>query len=80
MFRDCPTHGLDNWTMPHAIYVGLNHLSKKLLDSVVGGTFMTRKQAQTKNLLDNMMTNYAQWHTESAPTTKVVNSIEEIGS
>ena len=31
-------------------------------------------------LLDDMMTNYSQWHTERSPTGKKVNSIEEISS
>src|SRR4051812_24079141 len=35
--------------------------------------------AATK-LLDEMMTNYSQWHTERAPTGRKVNSIEEISS
>src|SRR4051812_37623675 len=35
--------------------------------------------AATK-LLDGMMLNYSQWHTERAPTGKKVNSVEEISS
>ena len=35
--------------------------------------------AATK-LLDQMMTNYSQWHTERAPTGRKVNSFEEISS
>ena len=35
--------------------------------------------AATK-LLDEMMTNYSQWHTEHAPTGRKVNSVEEISS
>ena len=35
--------------------------------------------AATK-LLDEMMLNYSQWHTERAPTSKKVNSVEEISS
>ena len=35
--------------------------------------------AATK-LLDEMMTNYSQWHTEIAPTGRKVNSVEEISS
>ena len=31
-------------------------------------------------LLDGMMTNYSQWHTERSPTGKKVNSVEEISS
>ena len=35
--------------------------------------------AETK-LLDEMMTNYSQWHTERAPSGKKVNYVEEISS
>ena len=35
--------------------------------------------AATK-LLDDMMANYSQWHTERSPTGKKVNSVEEISS
>ena len=35
--------------------------------------------AATK-LLDDMMVNYSEWHTERAPTGKKVNSVEEISS
>ena len=35
--------------------------------------------AATK-LLDDMMANYSQWHTERAPTGRKVNSIEGISS
>ena len=31
-------------------------------------------------LLDDLMTNYSQWHTERAPTGKKVNSAEEVSS
>src|SRR3954471_24078513 len=31
-------------------------------------------------LLDEMMRNYSQWHTERSPTGKKVNSVEEISS
>ena len=31
-------------------------------------------------LLDDMMTNYSQWHTKRSPTCKKVNSVEEISS
>src|SRR3954470_4997972 len=31
-------------------------------------------------LLDEMMLNYSQWHTERAPTCKKVNSVKEISS
>ena len=31
-------------------------------------------------LLDDMMTNYSQWHTKRSPTCRKVNSVEEISS
>jgi hypothetical protein len=31
----------------------------------------------TTKLLDNMMVNYSEWHTERAPQGKKVNSVEE---
>ena len=31
-------------------------------------------------LLDDLMTNYSQWHTERDPTGKKVNSVEEFSS
>ena len=39
----------------------------------------TASGAETK-LLDEMMKNYSQWHTERAPTGKTVNLVEEISS
>src|SRR3954453_8581392 len=39
----------------------------------------TTVHAATK-LLDEMMMNYSQWHTERSPTGKKVNSVEEISS
>ena len=35
---------------------------------------------EATKLLDNMMTNYSQWHIEQAPTGKKVNSIEEVST
>ena len=34
----------------------------------------------SNNLLDDLMTNYSQWHTERAPTGKKVNCVEEVSS
>ena len=33
---------------------------------------------ESTKLLDNIMTNYSQWHIERAPTGKKVNPVEEI--
>ena len=35
---------------------------------------------EATKLLDNIMTNYFQWHTERAPTGKKVNSVEEVST
>src|SRR4051812_24755131 len=61
-------------------YVGLNFTSRDLLDSAAGGTFMSTTLGAATKLLDEMMTNYSQWHTERAPTGRKVNSVEEISS
>ena len=61
-------------------YAGLNFVSRNLLDSAAGGTFMEITLGEATKLLDNIMANYSQWHTKRAPTSKKVNSVEEISS
>jgi hypothetical protein len=61
-------------------YAGLNFVSRNLLDSAAGGTFMEITLGEATKLLDNIMTNYSQWHTERASTSKKVNSVEEIST
>ena len=78
MLRNYPTHGLNLWMIIQKIYVGLNFISRSLLDSVTGGTFMETTLGESTKFLDNIMANYSQWHTERAPTSKKVNSVEEI--
>ena len=39
-----------------------------------------RVGGEASKFLDNIMANYSQWHTERAPTSKKVNSVEEISS
>ncbi|KAK1682426.1 hypothetical protein QYE76_043274 [Lolium multiflorum] len=46
---------------------GLNFSSRNLLDSAAGGTFMSITLGEATKLLDNMMINYSEWHTERAP-------------
>jgi hypothetical protein len=50
------------------------------LDSAAGGTFMSLTLGAATKLLDNMMVNYSEWHTERAPQGKKVNSLEETSS
>ena len=35
---------------------------------------------EATKLLDNIMANYSQWHTKRAPTSKMVNLVEEIST
>jgi hypothetical protein len=61
-------------------YAGLNLVSRNLLDFAAGGTFMEITLVEATKLLDNIMANYSQWHTERTPTGKKVNSVEEINT
>jgi hypothetical protein len=61
-------------------YAGLNFSSRNLFDSAAGGTFMSITLGAATNLLDNMMVNYSEWHTERVPQGKKVNSVEETSS
>ncbi|KAK1618335.1 hypothetical protein QYE76_023852 [Lolium multiflorum] len=58
----------------------LNFSSRNLLDSAAGGTFMSITLGAATKLLDDMMINYSEWHTERAPQGKKVNSVEETSS
>jgi hypothetical protein len=80
MIKNCPTHGLSTWMIIQTFYAGLNFSSRNLLDSAAGGTFMSITLGATTKLLDNMMVNYSEWHTERAPQGKKVNSVEETSS
>ena len=77
MIRNCPTHGLNLWMIIQIFYAGLNFASRNLLDLAAGGTFMEITLGEATKLLDNIMVNYSQWHTERS-TSKKVHAIEEI--
>jgi hypothetical protein len=77
MIKICPTHGLSTWMIIQTFYAGLIFSSRNLLDSAAGGTFMSITLGAAMKLLDNMMVNYSEWHTERAAQGKKVNSIEE---
>ena len=72
LFRS--THGLNLWMIIQKIYAGLNFASRNLLDSAAGGKITLGEDTK---LLDNIMVNYSQWHTERS-TSKKVHAIEEI--
>src|SRR3954471_9453936 len=80
LVKNCPTHGLTTWMTIQTFYAGLNFSSRNLLDSAAGGTFMTITFGAATKLLDNMMVNYSEWHTERAPQGKKANSVKETSS
>ncbi|KAK1663679.1 hypothetical protein QYE76_051838 [Lolium multiflorum] len=59
---------------------GLNFSSRNLLDSAAGGTFMYITLGAATKVLDDMMINYSEWHTERTPQGKKVNYVEETSS
>src|ERR1044072_7487411 len=61
-------------------YAGFYFTSRNLLDSAAGGTFMSTTLGAATKLLDEMILNYSQWHTERSPTGKKVHFVEEISS
>jgi hypothetical protein len=67
MIKNCPTHRLTTWMIIQTFYAGLNFSSRNLLDSATGGTFMSITLGTATKLLDNMMVNFSEWHTERAP-------------
>ena len=55
----------------------MNFASRNLLDSDAGDTFKEITLGEASKILDNIMVNYSQWHTERS-TNKQVHAIEEI--
>ena len=80
LVKNFPTHGLPTWMVIQTFYAGLNFTLRNLLDSAAGGTFMLTTLGAAMKLLDEMMKNYSQWHTERSPTGRKVNSVEEIST
>src|SRR4051794_19428508 len=75
LVKNCPTHALTTWMVIQTFYAGLNFTSRNLLESAAGGTFMSTTLGAATKILDEMMLNYSQWHTERSPTGKKVNSL-----
>src|ERR1043165_653298 len=80
LVKNFPTHGLTTWMVIQTFNAGLNFTLRNLLDSAAGGTFMLTTLGAATKLLDEMMLNYSQWHTERSPTGKKVNYVKEISS
>jgi hypothetical protein len=68
------------WMIIQTIYAGLNFSLRNLLDSAAGGTFISITFGAATKLLDNMMVNFFEWHTERTPQGKKVNFVEETSS
>jgi hypothetical protein len=52
-----------------------------MLDSAVGGTFMTKTVNEAKAILENMLQNFSQWHTKRAPpSSRKIDYVEEVDS
>ena len=58
---------MDDYTI---FFAGMNFASRNLLDSAAGGTFMEITLGEATKLLDNIMVNYSQWHTERSTNKK----------
>jgi hypothetical protein len=41
--RNCPNHGVEEWFRLHLFYDALNPISKSMLDTATGGTFMGKE-------------------------------------
>ena len=57
--RNCPNHGMEEWLILHLFYNALNPMSKSMLDTTAGGTFMGKEIEVAKKLLDDMQNNHA---------------------
>ena len=51
MLRTCPSHGVNEWTILHSFYNGLNYMSMSILDSAAGGAFMSKTISEAKAIL-----------------------------
>jgi hypothetical protein len=80
LIKNCPTHGLTTWMIIQTFYARLIFSLRNLLDSTAGGTFMSITLGAATKLLDNMMVNYSEWHTERTPLGKKVNYVKETSS
>jgi hypothetical protein len=76
-----PLHGVNEWIVLHSFYNGLNYMSRSMLDFAARGAFMTKTITMAKEILENMLQNFSQWHTEKVPpSNRNVNSAEEVDS
>jgi hypothetical protein len=60
MLRTCTSHGVNEWTVLHSLYNGLNYISRSMLDSFSRGAFMTKTVTEAKAILENMLQDFCQ--------------------
>ena len=77
--RNCPTHGkvMDDHTN---FLCQIEFCIQKYFRFCQGGSFMEITLGEATKLLDNIMANYSQQHTERSSTSKKVHAIEEINT
>jgi hypothetical protein len=56
MIRTCPSYGVNELTVLHYFYNGLNYMSRSMLDSA-GEAFMNKTINEAKAILENMLQN-----------------------
>ncbi|KAK1681229.1 hypothetical protein QYE76_042077 [Lolium multiflorum] len=74
------TEGESKWGHEVATHQGGAAQALAAPTYAAGGTFMSITLGAATKLLDDMMINYSEWHTERAPQGKKVNSVEETSS
>jgi hypothetical protein len=57
--RNCPNHVMEQWLILPLYYNALNPVSKSMLDTKVGGTFMGKIFEEGTKLLDDMQKNHS---------------------
>jgi hypothetical protein len=67
---------MEEWLILHLFYHTLNTISKSMLATAAGGTFMGKEIEIAKKLRNDMQDNHSQWHVERS-STKKVNSVTE---
>jgi hypothetical protein len=50
MLITCPSHGVNEWISLHSFYYWLNYMSGSMLDSAIGGAFMSKTISGEKSI------------------------------
>jgi hypothetical protein len=66
---------MEEWIILHLFYKALNPMSKSMLDTAAGGTFMSKEIEEGTKHLDDMQNSHSQRHVERS--LRKVNTIHE---